>query len=70
MRLEAGRGYTQLARVMGGGQAGQLGKTEVSNQLLGKADVILRAAYATDRNNADVRRDLADLLLKQSGNNL
>jgi eukaryotic-like serine/threonine-protein kinase len=70
VRLEAGRGYTQLARVMGGGQAGQLGKTEVSNQLLGKADVILRAAFAIDPNNPDVRRDLADLLLEQSGNNL
>jgi eukaryotic-like serine/threonine-protein kinase len=70
VRLEAGRGYTQLARVMGGGLAGQLGKTEVSNQLLGKADVILRAAFATDPNNPDVRRDLADLLLEQSGNNL
>lgn len=70
VRLEAGRGYTQLARVMGGGQAGQLGKTEMSNQLLGKANVILRAAYSGDPNNPDVRRDLADLLLEQSGNNL
>jgi eukaryotic-like serine/threonine-protein kinase len=70
VRLEAARGYTQLARVMGGGQAGQLGRTEISNGLLDKADTILRAAYQSVPNNAAVRRDLADTLLEKSGNNL
>ena len=70
VRLEAARGYTQLARVMGGGQAGQLGKTDISNELLDRADIILRAEYAVYPQNSDVRRDLADLFLEKSGNNL
>jgi eukaryotic-like serine/threonine-protein kinase len=70
VRLETARGYTQLARVMGGGQAGQLGKTDISNGLLDKADTILRTEYARYATNIDVQRDLADLLLEKSGNNL
>jgi eukaryotic-like serine/threonine-protein kinase len=70
IQAEAARGYVQLARVMGGGQIGQLGKMETSNGLLDKADVLFRSAYAADPQDKDVRRDLANLLLEKSGSNL
>ncbi len=70
VRLEAGRGYTRLAKVMGGGQAGQLGMTESTNDLLAKADAILRPIYEADRGDAGTSRDIAELLIEQSGNNL
>jgi eukaryotic-like serine/threonine-protein kinase len=70
VRIEAGRGYTRLAEVIGSGQESQLGKFEDSNKLLGKAEMILAPAYAEYPDNPKLVRAYAALLLEQSGTNL
>jgi len=44
VRIEAGLGYVRLAEVVGGGQAGQLGKMADANVLLAKAEAIAAMA--------------------------
>jgi eukaryotic-like serine/threonine-protein kinase len=70
VQVETGRGYTRLAEVVGGGQAGQLGKYEDSNVLLAKAEAILVPAYAKNPDSPGVQKAYAALLLEQSGTNL
>jgi len=70
VRVEAGRGYVRLAQVTGSGQGAQLGKFADSTALLGKAETVLRAAYAEAPDDPGVRQAMGDLLLEQAGQNL
>lgn len=70
VRVEAGLGYVRLAEVVGGGQAGQLGKMADANALLAKAEAILRPLKDRNANSREVDEALATLLIEQSGSNL
>jgi eukaryotic-like serine/threonine-protein kinase len=70
VRVEAGRGYLRLAQVTGDGQSAQLGKSEIANVLLGKAEVILKPLHANNPSVPEVTRAYAELLVEQSRINL
>ncbi len=70
VQIEAGRGYLRLAQVTGDGQSAQLGKSEIANALLGKAEVILKPLHADNPSVQEVTHAYAELLVEQSGINL
>lgn len=70
VRIEAGLGYVRLAEVVGGGQAGQMGKMADANELLAKAEAILRPMSAGLPKSPAIDEALATMLIEQSGTNL
>jgi eukaryotic-like serine/threonine-protein kinase len=70
VKLEAGQGYFRLAQVTGDGQSAQLGKYEETNELLAKAEAILKPLHATNPDNAATTKAYAALLLEQARINI
>jgi len=67
VRVEAGLGFLRLSQVVGGGQAGELGRYEDANALLAQAQSILEPLYEAQPQDAAVARAMVTLLLEQSG---
>ncbi len=70
VRLEAGRGYSRLAEVVGGGQAGSLARYKDGNALLARSQAILEPLYRAHPGDPAVAQPYASLLLEQAGTNL
>jgi eukaryotic-like serine/threonine-protein kinase len=70
VKLEAGQGYFRLAQVTGDGQSAQLGKYEETNELLAKAEAILKPLHAAHPNNTETTMAFAGLLLEQARINI
>lgn len=70
VRIEAGQGFTRLSKVIGGGQASQLGRYEDANALLDRANGILTPLLARYPDDPAVRAAVADLRLEQAGADL
>lgn len=70
VRLEAGRGYLRLAKVVGGGQAGSLARYKDGDALLARAEAILAPLYRDHPRDPAVAQAQASLLLEQAGANL
>ncbi|WP_299323873.1 protein kinase [Parasphingopyxis sp.] len=66
VRLEAGRGYTRLADVMGGAGGGNLGLRDEALANYERADEILTALYEAYPTNEDVALALANLRYRRS----
>lgn len=67
LRVEAGLGFLRLSQVVGGGQAGELGRYEDANALLAEAERIIGPLYEAHPDNPLVARAMASLLLERSG---
>lgn len=70
VRLEAGQGFLRLGEVVGGGQAGGLGRYKDGAALLAKAEELLKPLHEDAPDDVEVARAYAALLLEQSGTNL
>lgn len=66
VRVEAGRGYTRLANVVGGGGASNLGRFADANDLLGRATAVLAPLHAAQPDHPEVRRAYAALLVERA----
>jgi len=67
VRAEAGRGYVRLAEVVGGGQAGSLGRYADANALLARAEALLVPLYLQYPSDPAVVLAYAALRLEQAG---
>jgi len=70
VRLEAGQGFLRLGEVVGGGQAGGLGRYKDGAALLARAEDLLKPLHEQAPDDVEVARAYAALLLEQSGTNL
>lgn len=67
---EAGLGFLRLAQVVGGGQAGQLGRYDDANALLARSEAILRPLHQSEPNEPATTIAYGKLLVEQAGTNL
>jgi tetratricopeptide (TPR) repeat protein len=67
VQVEAGLGFLRLSQVVGGGQAGELGRYQDASALLERAAAIIEPLYAAYPQNEPVARAMAQVLLEQSG---
>ncbi len=64
---EAGLGFLRLGQVVGGGQAGQLGRYDDANALLARAGAILKPLYERDPGDSATRLAYGQYLVEQAG---
>ncbi|MFC7499610.1 protein kinase [Enterovirga sp. GCM10030262] len=70
VRLEAATGFIRLAKVLGGGEASQLGQYKNADALLARAESILSGPRQRYPDDPRVRQATALLLLEQAAANL
>lgn len=70
VRLEAARGFIRLSRVIGGGEAAELGRIADAAALVDRSEAILNDLYRRYPDNREVRTTLAELWMTRSGNAL
>lgn len=70
VRLEAAQGFIRLSRVIGGGQASELGRVADAAELLARGEAILDDLRRRHPEHPGVRSATADLWLEASGNAL
>ena len=70
VRLEAARGYMRLSKVIGGGEASELGRIADAAVLLQRGEAILSDLRARHPEHAGVRAAVAEMLTTRSGDAL
>ena len=70
VRVETAVGFVRLSQVVGGGQAGELGRFSDAAELLAEAERIISPLYAAHPSDPAVARAMTQVLLEQSGASL
>lgn len=70
VRLEAARGFMRLSKVIGGGEASELGRVADANALLQRGEAILDDLRARYPEHPGVRAAVAEMLTTRSGDAL
>lgn len=70
VRVETAAGFVRLSQVVGGGQAGELGRFADASELLREAERIITPLYEAHPENGAVARAMTQMLLEQSGASL
>src|SRR5690606_28101164 len=70
VRLEAARGFMRLSKVIGGGEAAELGRIADAAALLARGEAILDELHRRHADHPDVQAALAELWVTQSGDAL
>lgn len=70
VRLEAARGYMRLSKVIGGGEASELGRIADAAALLQRGEAILDDLHRRYPDHPDVRAAVAELWVTRSGDAL
>jgi serine/threonine-protein kinase len=70
VRVEAALGFLRLSQVVGGGQAGQLGRERDATALLAQAEAIVAPLYQDHQDDASVAEAMAAIRVEQAASNL